>query len=188
MSLPRKKSRTITVGSRVFRWHLILNKDHCANWVIITADDTKNGSELAFTFHPGPIITPRIVRRAILAGFEDGFDPDEPNSSRTLSKERADEILHYYVRELELEGAKFTWRPDPKGGLHMKIRSQTTPKGQLLATATTLEESSLRDDVASSFITAALETGWQPELKDADCFWLEEDLCRVCLAELGFSP
>lgn len=148
--------------------------------IAVYGEGVSNGGEVRLQTEASSI-TPALIRRVILLGLELGFDPGVKTSSLHLSARQVEAVVHAYPRHLETAGQRFVWLPDFKDGLHLKIRSAGQPKGQLLATMSTLEPDQLTDEVAAMFIEAGLAAGWQPELTQGDCVWLEKDVCDEVL-------
>ncbi|TWU41688.1 hypothetical protein Poly51_63830 [Rubripirellula tenax] len=186
MSAPKRKSNRITVGDQVFRWRFHYDED--APWqktVSIVADDDLNGPSLFARCHYDNDVTPAIVRRLLDVAFENGWPPisDEPQDFG-LTDERIYDCFHGFPRLLDHRGNRFSWYPDTKGGLHLKIKNTGHPKGQLLATNCTLQREDCTEELAIAFIDAAIDLGWKHGRARRDCFWLEEHICSLVLDTL----
>lgn len=185
MAHPRKHSRLITVGGQVFRWHVDINEDSADEKILsVYPDEDPNGARLAMTLN-NHTIPPSLVRRLILVGMRLGYVPHDRAKSRIIQKaEHVSEILHDYPRVILHNGVEYTWTPESRGGLHIKVRRSDSPQGQLLATFATLKPDQLNERFVSQAIDAALREGWKPADSGIDCHWLDAAECSRILAEL----
>lgn len=183
MAIPKRKSNRIAVGPQVFRWRCHYDED--APWqrtVSIVADDNPNGPSLFARCDYNGDVTPAIIRRLLDVAISNGWDPHGNDAQDTgLEEEQIFNCFHDFPRQLKHRNNQFSWHPDAKGGLHLKIRNAGHPKGQLLVTNCTLRRDDCTENLVMAFIDAAIELGWKHDRSRRDCFWLEEDICLSVL-------
>ena len=183
MAAPKRNSNRITVGDQVFRWRF--HNDEDAPWqrtVTIVADDNPNGPKLIARCEYDGDVTPAIIRRLIDAAVADDWDPHGDGKDLVgIADDLVFNCLYGFPRILNHRDNQFSWYPDAKGGLHLKIKNEGHPKGQLLATYCTLSREDCTEDLAIAFIDAAIDLGWKHDRARRDCFWLEEDVCLPLL-------
>lgn len=183
MAHSRKYSRLITVDGRQFRWHVDINDDYPWEKIVsVFPAEDPNGARLEMGFVTQAVL-PSLVRRLILAGSRLGYDPDDASKSLIVRDEHALEVVHGYPRSISHSGVEYTWTPELRGGLHLKVRRTGAPDGQLLATFATLEPAHLNEELVSQVIDVALAEGWQPDVAGLDCHWIEEAVC-LCIMNL----
>lgn len=181
---PRKNSRLITVGSQRFRWHVDINDDYPWEKVVsVFPAEAPNGARLAMTLVEKTIL-PSVVRRLILVGMRLGYEPHDRTKSLVVPAEHLAEISQDFPRLIRHHGIDYTWTPESRGGLHVKVRRADAPDGQLLATFTSLLPEHLNELFVSKVIDVALDQGWEPEALCRDCHWLEARTCSRIIDEL----
>lgn len=187
MAAPKRNSNRITFGDRVFRWRFHYDID--APWqktISILAEDNLNGPSLFARCDYDGDVTPAIVRRLLDVAITNEWNPDgDDDQDDGLTEERVYDCFHDFPRQLSHSGDLFSWYPDTKGGLHLKIRNIAHAKGQLLATHCTLKREDCTEQLAIAFIDTAIELGWKHDRARRDCFWLEEDVCLRVLASIS---
>lgn len=183
MAAPKRKSNCITVEHQVFRWRCHYDEDFPWQRIVtVVADDNPNGPSLFARCDFDGDVTPAIVRRLLDVAIGSGWDPHGDDlQDDGLTDERIFDCFYDFPRLLNHRGNDFSWYPDPKGGLHLKIKNTEHPKGQLLATNCTLQREDCTEGLAVAFIDAAIELGWKHDRARRDCFWLEEDVCSRVL-------
>ena len=183
MAAPKRNSNRITVSDQVFRWRFHYDIDFpWTRTVTILADDNPNGPSLLARCDYDGDVTPAIVRRLIDVALEHGWNPHGTDGQDTgLTDERIFDCFHGFPRVLDFRDNRFSWYPDPKGGLHLKIKNVGHPKGQLLATYCTLLRDDCTEDLVMAFIDAAIDHGWKHDRARRDCFWFEENICLPLL-------
>ena len=184
MAHPLKNSRLITVGSQQFRWHVDNNDDYPWEKVVsVFPAEAPNGALLAITLVAQTIL-PSLVRRLILVGKRLGYEPHDRSKSFIVEAEHISEILHDFPRLILHNEVEYTWTPESRGGLHIKVRRTDTPDGQLLATFTSLQPEHLCELFVSKAIDAALVEGWLPAVLGLECHWLGATACSSIIAEM----
>lgn len=184
MAHPRKHSRLITVSGQQFRWHVDIDDD-CPKEKLVSVfpAEAPNGARLAMTLVEQAIL-PSLVRRLILVGMRLGYEPHDRTKSLIVPSRHLAEICQDFPRLIRRRGTDYTWTPESRGGLHVKVRRTDKPDGQLLVTNTTLLPEHLSELVVSKVIDAALEEGWQPDASGLDCYWLGAETCSSIIAEI----
>ncbi|MEM9644140.1 MAG: hypothetical protein AAF989_04020 [Planctomycetota bacterium] len=179
MASPKRNSNRITVSAQVFRWRCHYDMDFpWTRTVTIVADDNPNGPSLLARCDYEGDVTPAIVRRLIDVALEHGWDPHGTDDQDTgLTNDRVLDCFHGFPRILDYRHNQFSWYPDPKGGLHLKVTNVGYPKGQLLATYCTVSRDECTEDLVMAFIDAAIDRGWKHDRARRDCFWLDEEIC-----------
>jgi len=186
MAHPRKHSRLITVSGRQFRWHVDLDYDSPYDEKVVSvypAEDP-NGARLAMTLC-NPTIAPSLVRRLILVGTRLGYAPHDRTTSLVIPADHVSEILHDYPRIILHGGVEYTWTPESRGGLHVKVHRSDSPHGQLLVTFTSLKPHHLCESFVSKAIDTALHAGWNPTESGLDCHWLDAAACSHIIETLS---
>lgn len=184
MAHSRKHSRLITVGSRQFRWHVDINDDYPWEKVVsVFPAEDPNGARLAVALVAQTIL-PSLVKRLILVGMRLGYVPDDRAKSLIVPTEYSSEILHDFPRLIRHNGVEYTWTPESRGGLHVKVSRTDTPAGQLLATFASLQPEHLNELFVSKAIDTALGEGWLPDALGRDCHWLGATTCSSIIAEM----
>ena len=183
MASPKRNTNRSDVGPQLFRWRFHFDED--TPWqrsVSVVAADNLNGPSLFARCDYDGDVTPAIVRRLLDVAIVSGWDPHGDVTQDTgLTEERIYGCFHNFPRLLNHRSNQFSWYPDPKGGLHLKIRNTGHPKGQLLATNCTLRREDCTENLAVAFINVAIDRGWKHDRARRDCFWLEEDVCTSVL-------
>ncbi len=186
MAHPRKHSRLITVSGEQYRWHVDLNEDSPNDEKLLSvypAEDP-NGARLAMPLC-NPTIAPSLVRRLILVGTRLGYAPHDRTKSLVIPAEHVSEILHDYLRVILHSGIEYTWTPESRGGLHIKVHRSDSPQGQLLATFSSLKPHHLSEPFVSKVIDTALREGWSPTASGLDCHWLGAAACSHIIDSLS---
>ena len=173
MAHPRKYSRRVTVGATTYRWRLAIYDDYpWTKSVAVYLDGVKNGAEVRFQTDADSI-TPGDIRRVVEFALEKGFSFSGETRVLQISRKDAQRIMLSFSRTITTGSGQYCWTPDFHGGLHLKIRSAVTPRGQLLAAGTALPVARLTDAVAAEYVARGLQSGWQPGVEGLDCFWLD---------------
>jgi hypothetical protein len=185
MAHPRKHSRLITVSGQQYRWHVDLDDDTADEKLLsVYPAEDPNGARLAMTLC-NPTIAPSLVRRLILVGTRLGYAPHDRAKSLIIPAGHVSEILRDYPRVILHSGIEYTWTPESRGGLHVKVRRSDFPQGQLLATFTSLKPHHLSEPFVSRVIDAALHEGWNPTAPGLDCYWLDAAACSHIIETLS---
>ena len=90
-----------------------------------------------------------------------------------MPQTNASDCFGYFERTQEHQSRSYRWKPEAKGGLHLRVRSASVPDGQLLATTGEMRAEDLNEKTVTLLINTALERGWEPDEQGRDCLWLE---------------
>lgn len=82
MTIAKKATRTITVNGERFRWRVAPNDE--PGMAIVVESASAQGQRRATWVEHGNIISPWLVRRAILNALDSGWHPQERGSELTF--------------------------------------------------------------------------------------------------------
>ena len=192
MAHPKRNSRRITIGERIYRWYYGFDEEEYDVPRLVTvsvmAEDNLNGAAAYASARYGGAVTPSIVRRIIDTALSGGWDPDANKTHfKALSDFQATCCFLGFPRSMTHADSEFLCTLVEKDGLHMRIRSTAHPRAQELVTFCTLGFADCTEQLATAFIDFALDLGWQPARKSRDVFWLQEEYCSKIIASCRHS-
>ena len=90
-----------------------------------------------------------------------------------MPQTNASDCFGYFERTQEHQSRSYQWKPEARGGPHLRVKSANLPDGQLLATTGEMQAEDLNGRTVTALINAALERGWEPDEQGRDCHWFE---------------
>jgi hypothetical protein len=85
MAISKKGTRLINVDGKIYRWFAKLNYDYCYKFFVITSvEDDRYQVTSAVSYDRNFVISPRIIRQAILQAHERGWKPGISNPKRVI--------------------------------------------------------------------------------------------------------
>ena len=193
MAPPKRNSRRITVGDRIYRWYYHVDEEDYREpplaTVSVLAEDNLNGAGVSASARYDGSITPSVVRCVIESALKNDWDPDADKTTSThLNEFQSNCCFRNFPRLLTHHDSEFLCTLVEKGGLHMKIRSTAHPRTQELVTYCTLDFADCNQKLATAFIDSALGLGWQPNRRSRDAFWLQQEHCTKVISSCRRSP
>jgi hypothetical protein len=82
MTLKQKGTRRIVVDGRSYRWAAAPNDEGLA--FVVEHESGQGQRMIAKWFEHGTVISPGVVREAVLHALEDGWRPDQPGPERVF--------------------------------------------------------------------------------------------------------